>query len=93
MLKTDASNKVAAGVFSQQDFDLKIWHFIAFFTKTMQTAELNYDIHDKEMLAIIQALDQWRPELQGLQTENPFLIYSDHRALKCFITTKKLSAR
>ena len=32
----------------------------------MITIELNYDIHDKEILAIIRALDKWRPELQGI---------------------------
>jgi hypothetical protein len=32
----------------------------------MVLAERNYDIHDKEMLAIIKALKEWRPELVGL---------------------------
>jgi enoyl-CoA hydratase/carnithine racemase len=45
------------------------------------------------MLAIIRALEEWRAELEGLQTELLFLIYSDHRALEYFMTTKKLSAR
>jgi RNase H-like domain found in reverse transcriptase len=30
----------------------------------MALAECNYDIHDKEMLAIVKSLDQWRSELQ-----------------------------
>ena len=51
------SDKIAANVFLQQNFNLKIQHFIAFFTKTIQTAELNYDIYNKKMLAIIQALN------------------------------------
>ena len=59
----------------------------------MQPAELNYDIHDKEMLAIIRALQEWRAELGGLQTMEPFSVYSDHRALEYFMSTKKLSAR
>jgi hypothetical protein len=59
----------------------------------MQPLELNYNIYDKEMLAIIRALEEWRAELEGLQTELLFLIYSDHRALEYFMTTKKLSAR
>ena len=59
----------------------------------MQLAKLNYDIHDKEMLAIVRSLEQWRAELEGLQVEDPFSIYSDHRALEYFMTTKKLSAR
>jgi hypothetical protein len=44
------------------------------------------------MLAIILALEEWR-WLQGLQTEEPFQLYSDHRSLEYFITTKKLSGR
>ena len=59
----------------------------------MQAVELNYNIHDKEMLAIILALQEWRAWLEGLQVEELFRIYSDHRALEYFMTTKKLSAR
>src|ERR1035438_7707992 len=59
----------------------------------MQQAQLNYNIHDKEMLAIIQALEKWRAKLKGLQADDPFSVYSDHKALKYFMTTKKLSAR
>jgi hypothetical protein len=44
------------------------------------------------MLAIILALEDWRAELEGLQAD-PFSVYSDHKALEYFITTKKLSAR
>src|SRR3954447_2538883 len=92
MLETDASNGVTAGVLLQKNPETGLWHPIAFFSKTMQPAELNYDIYDKEMLAIILSLGEWRAELKGLQ-EMPFLIYSDHRALEYFMTTKKLSAR
>jgi hypothetical protein len=92
MVETDASNGVVAGVLSQQDSETELWHPIAFFSKNMQPAELNYDIHDKEMLAIVLSLGEWRAELEGLQ-EVPFKIYSDHRALEYFMTTKILSAR
>ena len=66
IVETDASNGVVAGVLSQQDPQTKLWHPVAFFSKTMQPAELNYDIHDKEMLAIILSLSEWRTELEGL---------------------------
>ena len=59
----------------------------------MQEAQLNYDIHDKEMLAIILAFEQWQAKLEGIQIDDPFLVYSDYRALKYFMTTKKLFAR
>jgi hypothetical protein len=57
----------------------------------MAPAECNYEIHDKEMLAIVRSLDQWRPELQG--TAHKIQIYTDHKALEYFMTTKKLTAR
>jgi hypothetical protein len=76
-VETNASNGVVARVLSQQDSQTGHWHSVAFFLKTMQLAELNYDIHDKEMLAIILSLGEWRAELKGLQ-ETPFLVYLDH---------------
>jgi hypothetical protein len=56
-------------------------------------AEQNYDIHNKEMLAVIRALEEWQAELQSLQRSERFAIFTDHRALEYFMTTKKLSAR
>jgi hypothetical protein len=50
-LETDASDSVVAGVLSQLG-DNQFWHPVVFFSKTMAPAELNYKIHDKEMLAI-----------------------------------------
>ena len=53
--------------------------------------ELNYPIYDKELLAIIRALEEWEPELLSLHDQ--FKIITDHRAHEYFMTTKKLSAR
>lgn len=58
----------------------------------MAPAELNYEIHDKELLAI-RALETWRPELQGLRQEDRFEVLTDHRALEYFMSSKKLNAR
>ncbi|BCR85209.1 uncharacterized protein ACHE_20667S [Aspergillus chevalieri] len=90
-LETDASDGVVAGVLSQKHGDL--WHPVAYYSKNMSDAERNYEIHDKEMLAIIRALQEWRAELEGLQLRERFNIYTDHRALEYFMTTKKLTAR
>lgn len=89
-IETDASDGVVAGVFSQLGSDGE-WHPIAFFSKTMAPAELNYEIHDKEMLAIIRSLSHWRAELMG--TPRKLEILSDHKALEYFMTTKALNAR
>ena len=59
----------------------------------MSTSEVNYEIHDKEMLAVIRALEEWRAELEGLQRKERFEILTDHRALEYFMKTKKLNAR
>jgi transposase InsO family protein len=90
MIETDASDGVIAGIFSQLHPDGE-WHPVAYFSKTMAPAECNYEIHDKEMLAIVKSLDEWRPELQG--THSRIKIYTDHRALEYFMTTKRLTAR
>ena len=62
-VETDTSDGVTGAVISQQDPKSELWHPIAYFSKTIQAAELNYDIHNKEMLAIIQSLTEWRPWL------------------------------
>ena len=58
----------------------------------MSDAEQNYEIHDKEMLAIIQALQKWQAELEGLQIKEQFQVLTDHQSLEYFMTTKKLNA-
>ena len=90
MIETDASDGVIAGVFSQQHSDGN-WYPVAYFSKTMEPAECNYGIHDKEMLAIVKSLAEWRPELQN--TAKRVQIYTDHKALEYFMTTKQLTGR
>ena len=88
-IETDASDGVVAGVLSQKHGDQ--WLSVAFFSKTMNPAECNYQIHDKEMLAIVKSLEEWRPELQRKQDR--FQIYTDHKSLEYFMSTKQLTAR
>lgn len=88
--ETDASDGIFAAVFSQKD-DRANWHLVAFFSKTMQSAELNYQVHDKEMLAIVQSLSNWKAKLLG--SPNKLGIVTDHRALKYFRTSKTHMAR
>jgi RNase H-like domain found in reverse transcriptase len=64
---------------------------VAYFSKTMIPAKINYPIHDKEMLAIIRALETWRPELEGTPTR--IRIVSDYKALEYFMITKALTGR
>jgi hypothetical protein len=69
----------------------KDWHPVAYYSETMAVLEVNYEIYDKELLAIIKALEEWRAELEGLQRSDRFSIYTDHKALEYFITMKKLN--
>jgi predicted aspartyl protease len=90
-VETDASDGVVAGVLSQLQDD-GYWKPVAFFTKTMDQAQMNYGIHDKEMLAVMLALREWRHQLIGLQI-TPFQVITDHRALEYFSTKRELTAR
>ena len=53
MVKTDVLDGVVGGILLQQDPCTELWHPTAYFSKTIQAAKLNYNIHDKELLAII----------------------------------------
>jgi hypothetical protein len=90
MIETDASDGVIAAILSQKQLD-GTWHPTAFFSKTMLPAECNYPIHDKEMLAIVKSLCHWKAELKG--TGSRIQIFTDHKALEYFMTTKQLTAR
>ena len=62
IVETDSSDYVSSGVLSQLSKD-GLLHPVAFFSKNLNHAECNYEIYDKELLAIIQCFEQWRPEL------------------------------
>ena len=50
---------------SQQNPETLTWHPVAYMSKKMSPAECNYEIYDKELLAIVQAFEEWRPELMA----------------------------
>ncbi|GJP33280.1 hypothetical protein CLOM_g17827, partial [Closterium sp. NIES-68] len=62
---------------------------IAYFSKKLHGAELNYPIHDKEALAIVIAFKAWRCYLEGRKTT----VYIDHCSLKYLKTQPNLSRR
>jgi len=53
--------------------------------------EERYEVHDKELLAIVEALQDWRPYLAGIS--KPIQIFTDHKNLRNFATTKQLNRR
>lgn len=89
-VECDSSDYVNAGCLSQPD-DSGVLHPVAFFSRKLIPAECNYDIYDKELMAIVRAFEEWRAELEG--TEIPVEVISDHKNLQHFMTTKRLSRR
>ena len=67
------------------------WKLIAFLSRTMQPAERNYEIYDKELLAIVEALAKWRQYLLG--AIELFKIWMDHENLKYFREPHKLNGQ
>ena len=67
------------------------WKLVAFLYKSLNETERNYEIHDKEMLAIIKGLEAWRHLLEGVQFK--FEIWMDHKNLEYFMKVQKLNRR
>ena len=89
-METDASDYAVAAILSIYLSDGEI-HPIAFYSRTLHSAELNYDTHDKELLAIFEAFKQWRHYLEG--SAAPVDVVTDHKNLEYFATTKLLTRR
>ena len=89
-VEVDASGYATGGVISQKHSD-GFWHPIAYRSQSMTETERNYDIYDREMLAIHDALKDWRHFLEGLP--QPFEIWTDHQNLKFWQTAQNLSRR
>ena len=64
---------------------------MAFYSKSMSLVEQNYEIHDKEMLAIIHTLEEWRHFLE--RARHLVEIWTDYKNLEYFMTAKKLNHR
>jgi hypothetical protein len=88
IVEMDASDYVSASVLSQYNDD-NVLHPVAYFSKKHSPVEYNYEIYDKELLAIIRAFEEWCPELQSII--NPIHVSSDHKNLEYFMTTKLLN--
>ena len=62
-----------------------------FLSKSLSLVEQNYEIHDKEMLAIVRALEEWRHFIEG--AEHHCDIWMDYKNLQYFMMAKKLNRR
>ena len=66
-------------------------HPVAFWSRKSTPAECNYDIHDRELLAIVSAFQHWRHYLEG--AKHTVTVYTDHKNLEVFMNTKILNRR
>ena len=89
-VEADASDYATGGVLLVKGEDGK-WRPVAFISKSLNDTERNYEIHDKEMLAVIRCLEAWRHFLEGARTK--FKIWTDHKNLEYFMTNQKLNRR
>jgi len=67
-VKADTSDYATRGVLLMKCKDGK-WRPVAFISKLLNAMERNYEIHDKEMLAVIRCLETWRHYLEGAKLE------------------------
>jgi len=89
-IETDASDLCKAGILSQYEPDRRL-HPLSYYNKCFLPAELNYDIHDKEMVVIVNCFQEWRHFLMGAPEE--IVVFTDHNYLEYFNTTKLLNRR
>ena len=87
-IEADASKYVCSRILWQQCQDRK-WRPVAYRSKTMSDAECKYDIHKKELLAIVQGFHQWKQCAAG--GLKPFRLLTHHKDFVTFMTTKELS--
>jgi len=88
IVKTDVLDFALGAILSQRNEEGRL-HPVAFHSRKFQPAEINYEIHDKELLAIVDAFKQWRRYCQG--ATHQVQVLSDHHNLEYFTTTKVLN--
>jgi transposase InsO family protein len=90
ILNTDASGFAIAAVLSQKQADGGI-RPVAYYSKKMGSAEVNYSVHDQELLAIVMAVDHWRCYLDG--SPHPTMVLTDHKGLQWLNSKAELTGR
>ena len=87
-IETDASD-LALGACITQEKDGQ-WYLIAYYSRKFSGPKERYDVHDKELLAIVSALEYWRVYAESC---SELTIYTDYKNLVHFTTTKVLNQR
>ncbi|QRW26690.1 Retrotransposable element Tf2 protein [Rhizoctonia solani] len=89
-LETDASGVAMGAILSQQGLDNWL-HPVAYMSKSFSGAKANYDTHNKELLAIIKALEEWRIFLEA--TGRPIQVFTDHWNLEYWMQAQTFNCR
>jgi len=87
-VEVDASDYATGGVLSMKYEDER-WRPVAYISKSLSDTEKNYEIHDKEMLAVIRCLEAWRHFLENARIK--FEVWMDHKNLEYFMSSQKLN--
>jgi hypothetical protein len=90
IVETDASDFALGSTLSQTARDKKL-HLNAFHSSKFPLAEINYEIHDKELLTIVDCFKAWRRYLEG--SLHMVQVFTDHKNLEYFMMTKVLNRR
>ncbi|CAM4619083.1 unnamed protein product [Leuciscus chuanchicus] len=91
MVEVDASEVGVGAVLSQRSPADDKMHPCAFLSHRLSPAERNYDIGNRELLAVKLALEEWRHWLEGSGV--PFIVWTDHKNLEYIRTAKRLNSR
>ncbi len=91
VIEVDASTLGVGAVLSKQQGNPPGLHPCAFFSWKLNLVEQNYDIGNRDLLAIELALKQWRHWLEGAC--HPFVVYTNHRNLEYLHEANKLNPR
>ena len=90
VLFTDASDFAISGIPHQANGNGNL-HPLCFFSQKLTDVEINYNVHDKEMLGVIESLKEFRPWLSGMVI--PVSIVTDHKNLEYFMTSHLLNCQ
>jgi len=81
-MEVNTLDYITGGVLFMECEDGK-WRLVAFLSKSLNETEKDYEIHDKEMLAVIRGLENWRHLLDDIKYK--FEVWTNHKNLEYFM--------